>query len=154
MADGLTRDAGGLARHADLLLKSADLASRLPGVDAGSPWSAQSLMSAEKSLLTSEEVALDDYAAFIGRGLVERFGGAWVDVSDHVSRPGAEVNVVGIAYPDMEHTDILNSVVHLARLERSGTHWVSLFESNDVLRARRGSGPCGGRTRRDDEEPA
>jgi hypothetical protein len=152
MADGLTRDADGLAWHADLLLKSADLASRIPGADAGSPWSAQSLKSAEKSLLTSGDATLDDYAAFIGRGLVERFGGSWVDVSDHLSRPGAEVNVVGIAYPDMEHTDILNSVVHLARLERSGTHWVNLFESNALLRARRG--PCDGRARRDDEGPA
>ena len=152
MADGLTRDADGLARHADLLLKSADLASRIPGVDAGSPWSAQSLMGAEKSLLTSEDATLDDYAAFIGRGLVERFGGSWVDVSDHLSRPGSEVSVVGIAYPDMEHTDILNSVVHLARLERSGTHWVSLFESNGLLRARRGLRE--GQVQGDDEGPA
>ena len=154
MEDELTRDADGLARHAAHLLKNADLASRIPGADAGSPWSTQSLMSAEKSLLTSGDATLDDYAAFIGRGLVERFGGSWVDVSDHVSHPGAEVNVVGIAYPDMEHTDILNSVVHLARLERSGTYWVSLFESNALLRARRVPDPCDGRARRDDEGPA
>jgi hypothetical protein len=145
MKDELTRDAGGLARHAELLLKSADPASRLPGIDVRSPWSTQSLTSAERSLLISEDGTLDDYAAFIGKGLVERFDGSWVDVRDHVSGRGAEVNIVGIAYPDMEHTDILNSVVHLARLGRCGTHWVSLFESNDILRAQ---------AQRNVEEPA
>ena len=130
------------------LQASQDLNQRegvlIPGKPRSRDWEEATLNRLEAALLaeyqTYEDVPEEvrrEIQLFLRNGLIERFGGSWTDLSEFEINGSDDGEHFGVAYPDLEHIDVCPGMVSVPFILRSGTHWASLFASNQLLLASR-----------------
>lgn len=68
--------------------------------------------------------------AYISKGLIDRYKGSFVDVSQKI--PDSK-SMVAISYEDLDHMDVCSTLMNIPFILKTGEYWVSLFETNNAI---------------------